>query len=65
LLSGNPKPDIFDKILMKEADKIPKEGALADKLIKAYAKMKLKAGGRNQKLKICRTQWKPSLQELV
>jgi hypothetical protein len=37
LLGGKPRPDIFRKLLKKEADQISKEEALADKLLKAYA----------------------------
>jgi hypothetical protein len=65
LLCGDPRPDIFRKLLKKEADQLPKEEVLAGKLIKAYASMKLKADKRNQKRKTGRTRWKPSLQELA
>jgi hypothetical protein len=65
LLSGNPRPDIFRKLLKKEADQLPKEEALADKLLKAYARMKLRADQRNKRRKTGRTRWKPNIQELV
>jgi transposase InsO family protein len=65
LLSGDYRPDIFRELLKKEADQIPKEDVLADKLLKAYARMKLKADKRNKKRKTGRTRWKPRLQELV
>jgi hypothetical protein len=65
LLSGDPRSDIFGKLLKKEADQCPKEEALADKLLKAYARMKVKAEKRNRKRKTGRTQWEPHLQELV
>jgi hypothetical protein len=59
LLSGDPR------LLKKEADQLPKEEVLADKLLKTYARMKLKAEKRNKKCKTGRTQWKPCLQELI
>jgi hypothetical protein len=55
------KPDIFRKILQKEADQSPKDEPLADKLLKAYAKMKLKAEKRNRKRRTGKTLWKPKL----
>jgi hypothetical protein len=54
LLCGDPRPDIFRKLLKKEADQLPKEEVLADKLIKAYARMKLRADKRNQKRRTLR-----------
>jgi hypothetical protein len=65
LLSGDRRPDIFRKLLKKEAGQLPKDEVLADKSLKAYARMKLKAGKKNKKRKTGRTQWKPRLQELV
>jgi hypothetical protein len=56
---------VLGKLLKKEADQCPKEEALADKLLKAYARMKLKAEKRNRKRKTGRTQWEPRLQELL
>jgi hypothetical protein len=49
LLSGKPRPDIFCKLLKEETDQIPKEEALADKLLKAYSRMKVKAEKRNMR----------------
>ncbi|PNF18243.1 hypothetical protein B7P43_G16458 [Cryptotermes secundus] len=65
LLGANPRPDDSRKLLKKDADQLPREHALADKLIKAYARMKLKAHRRNRRRKTARTKWKPSLRELV
>jgi hypothetical protein len=65
LLSGKPRPDIFRKLLKKEADQLPTEEILADKLLKAYARMKLKEDKRNRKLKTGRTRWNPQLKDLV
>jgi hypothetical protein len=49
LLDGKPKPDIFRQLLTREADQLPKEEALADKLLKAYARMCIKAERRNKR----------------
>jgi hypothetical protein len=48
LLKDSEKTDIFRKILKKTADQMPRNEALADKLLKAYAKAKLKAKKGNQ-----------------
>jgi hypothetical protein len=65
LLYGDSKPDIFCKILEKRADQLPPEDALSDKILKAYAHMKLRAARRNERRKTGKTKWQPSLQELV
>jgi hypothetical protein len=49
LLYGNPKPDVFHKILKKTADQLPQEDTLADKILKAYARIKLQADRWNQR----------------
>jgi hypothetical protein len=61
----NPRPDIFRKLPKKEADQLPKKKVLADKLLKAYARIKLKAEKRYKKRKTGRTKWKPCLQQLL
>jgi hypothetical protein len=65
LLRGDPRSDIFHKLLKKEADPLPGEKALADKLLRANAHMKLRADRRNKRRKTVINQWKPNLQELV
>ncbi|PNF40755.1 hypothetical protein B7P43_G18308, partial [Cryptotermes secundus] len=47
LLNGEDRPDIFRKLLKEEADQSPDEEPLSEKLIKAYARMKVKAERRN------------------
>jgi hypothetical protein len=59
LLSGQPRPDIFRKLLRKEVDQIPKEETLADKILKAYARMKVKAERCNRRRRTGKTRWKP------
>jgi hypothetical protein len=48
LLYGDPKPDIFCKILEKMADQLPLEDALSNNILKAYAQMKLRVYRRNE-----------------
>jgi hypothetical protein len=65
LLDGKPRPDIFSKLLKKAADQMPREDTLAEKLLKAYARMKLKAEKRNRNRKTGRMKWKPKVNDLV
>ncbi|PNF28428.1 hypothetical protein B7P43_G15944 [Cryptotermes secundus] len=65
LLYGNSRPDIFRKILKKSADQLPQEDILSDKILKAYARMKLRADRRNERRKTGRTKWQPRLNDLV
>jgi hypothetical protein len=51
LLYSNPKPDVFCKILKKNADQLPREDSLSDKILQAYARMKLRADRRNKRRK--------------
>jgi hypothetical protein len=65
LLDGKPRPDIFSKILKKAAGQLPVEDTLAEKILKAYARMKLKAEKRNRNRKTGRTKWRPKVNDLV
>jgi hypothetical protein len=65
LLSGKPRPDLFRKILKKEIDQQPAEEALTNKLLKAYARTKLKAEKRKKQRKGATTSWIPSLNDSV
>jgi hypothetical protein len=65
LLYGNAKPDIFRRILKKYDEQLPTEEALSDKILKAYARMKLRADKRNAKRKTGKMRWQPDLKELV
>jgi hypothetical protein len=65
LLYGNTKPDVFRKILKKNSDQLPHEDILSDKILKAYARMKLRADRRNEKRKTGRMRWQPKFNELV
>ena len=65
LLFGEPQPNVFLKVLNDHVNQSQEEEPLADKLIKAYARMKLKAEKRNIRRKTGRIQWLPKLGELV
>jgi hypothetical protein len=65
LLNSTPRPDIICKILKKEVDQLPKEETLADRIIRAYARMKLRAEKRNSRRKTGKTRWRPQLEDLV
>jgi hypothetical protein len=49
LMFGQPKPDVFANILKKTPDQKPVEERLEDKLLHAYAKLKLRANERKKK----------------
>jgi transposase InsO family protein len=65
LLSGKPKPDVFRTLLRKQPEQLPVEDNLADKLLKAYVRSKLKAEKRNRKRKSGKSRWRPKLMDLV
>jgi hypothetical protein len=65
LLNGEPTPDLFSKLLKKEQDQKPIPVALEDKLLRAYAKMKIRARKRQAKRKIGRTVWQPNIGDAV
>jgi SepF-like predicted cell division protein (DUF552 family) len=62
---GKPKPDLFEKILKKRADQLPQEESSAEKALKAYARMKLKAHKRNERRTKGKVEWNPQLGDLV
>jgi hypothetical protein len=49
LLSGKPRPDLFQKILKKEPDQQPTEISLTDKLLKAYLRPNEVKGRKEKK----------------
>jgi hypothetical protein len=65
LLFGETQPNVFLKILDQSVNQSQEEESLADKLMKAYIRMKLKAERRNLKRRTGHTQWHPRLKELV
>jgi hypothetical protein len=65
LLSGEERPDLFKQILKSEPDQQPAKEELASKILRAYAKMKLKAEKRNRGKRSGKDKWKPQLNDLV
>jgi hypothetical protein len=65
LMFGKPKPDVFERILRKTPEQKPAEESLENKLLKAYAKMKLKAEERKKKRKSGSAKWDPKLNDQV
>jgi hypothetical protein len=64
LLYGNTRPNIFLDSL-KSSKNLSQDEPLAEKLIKAYAKIRLRAEKRSNKRKIGKMRWKPKLQKQV
>ncbi|PNF35642.1 hypothetical protein B7P43_G18254 [Cryptotermes secundus] len=64
LMFGQPKPDVFEKILKKTTDQKPKEESLETKLLRAYAKLKPKAEEKKRR-KTRSTNWEPQLNDHV
>jgi hypothetical protein len=55
LFGGEPKPYIFMELLKRQPDQLPTEETVIEKVLKVYARSKLKAEKRNLKRKIVRT----------
>jgi hypothetical protein len=49
LLNGESRPDLFGSVLDRQADNLPVQENIPEKVLRAYARMKLKANQRNQK----------------
>jgi hypothetical protein len=65
LLFGEAQPNMFSRILKNNKNQSQETTLLADKLIQAYTRMKLKAEKRNMKRKTRKARWDPRLNELV
>jgi hypothetical protein len=65
LLFGEPQPNMFQKVLNNNVNQSQGEEPLADKLIRAYARMKIKAEKRNRKRRTGNTKWNPKTGDLV
>jgi hypothetical protein len=60
-----PRPDLFKKFLVKEADLQPPSDSLQEKVLKAYIRMKAKAMKRKERQISGRTLWDPQIGDLV
>jgi transposase InsO family protein len=65
LMFHDPKPDIFREILKKTSYKFQEEVSFEDKLLRAYAKLKLKAHERKKRRKIGTTKWEPKVNDQI
>ena len=58
-------PDLFKKFLKKDANQLPQDESLLDKVLRAYLRMKLKTGGKKKCQKRGQHEWKPQGGDLV
>jgi hypothetical protein len=65
LMFDEPRPDLFRKILNKTSEQLPTAETLESKVIKAYARMRMRAEERKIKRRAGGTRWKPQLQDKV
>jgi hypothetical protein len=65
LMFNEPRPDLFKTFLKKLANQLPPDESLSDKVLRAYLRMKLRAGGRKKRQKISQYEWKPQVGDLV
>jgi hypothetical protein len=65
LMYGKEQPDLFEKIIRKERDEKPQEQTVEDKILAAYAKMRLKADKRKKRKRGGTFKWQPQLEEQV
>jgi hypothetical protein len=61
LMFGEPKPDLFHRILNKAQDQLPHNECLEDKVLHTYAKTKMKVQDLKKKRKTGTTQWESKL----
>lgn len=65
LMFNESRPDLFKKFLKKDADQLPPDESLSDKVLRAYLRMKLKAFRRKKHQKRGQHEWKPQVGDLV
>jgi hypothetical protein len=65
LLSGAARPDVFKGLVNKKPDQLPQEETLPDKILKVYARLKLRSEKRSKRRKKGQIIWKPQLNDLV
>jgi hypothetical protein len=65
LMFDDPKPAIVREILKNTPDKLPEEVSFEDKLLRAHAKLKLKAHERKRRRKIGTTKWETKLNDQI
>jgi hypothetical protein len=65
LMFDESKPDIFKKFLDREAELSPPAEGLAEKVMRAYLRMRLKADKRKERRKRGKHEWAPQVGDLV
>ena len=65
LLLEKKKPDLFEGILNKSPENLPEEETTANKVMKAFARMKKKARDRRERRKAGNRIWEPRVNEQV
>jgi len=59
------KPDLFEEILMKLPENIPESETIGDKVMKAYTRMRKKAGNRRKRRKTGNKTWELKVNDKV
>jgi hypothetical protein len=65
LLFETKRPYLFERILNKSPKNLPEEETIANKAMKAYARMKKKARDRRERKKAGNQIWEPRVNEQV
>jgi hypothetical protein len=65
LIFDKTKPDIFKKFLKREADLLPPTEGPADKELRAYLRLRLKADRRRERRKKGNFKWAPQVGDMV
>jgi hypothetical protein len=65
LLNDGERLDLFRKVLKKETDQLQAQEDLSVKILKVYAKMKVKAEKRNKKKILGKSKWNPKIDDAV
>jgi hypothetical protein len=64
LMFNESCPDLFKTFLKKDANQLPPDESLSDKVLRAYLRMKLRAGGRKKHQKRGQHEWKPQVGDI-
>jgi hypothetical protein len=64
-MEGKPRPDLFEKFIVKQTDQLPPEETGPEKAIKAYLRMKMKAERRKGRRKLGKHRWDPQVGNMV
>jgi hypothetical protein len=65
LMFNESQPDLFKKILKKDADQLPPAESLSDKVLRAYLRMRMRADRRKKRQRKGKHEWAPKVGDLV